>query len=105
MRINGKDYELRYGMNTLCIMCDNGIDVMNMSSIVVNVKTIRELFMYGIKHDNKKITQNQAGDLIDDYLAEGGSFEALVDEVLEALGKSLGGNDKTEGESEDEEGK
>ena len=30
MRINGRDYELRYSINTLCQMCDNGIDVMHL---------------------------------------------------------------------------
>ena len=70
LRINGRDYELRYPINTLCTMCDAGLDVVNMDKMVINVKTIRELFMYGLRHENKKMTQNQA-----------------------ALGKSLGGGD------------
>ena len=93
LRINGRDYELRYSINTLCNMCDNGIDVMHMDQIVINVKTIRELFMYGLRHDVKKITQNQAGELIDNFIDEGGDFNVLIEEVLNALGKSLGGED------------
>ena len=93
LRINGRDYELRYPINTLCNMCDNGIDVMHMDQIVINVKTIRELFMYGLRHENKKMTQNQAGELIDNFIDEGGDFNVLIEEVLNALGKSLGGGD------------
>ena len=62
LRINGRDYELKYTVNTLCNMCDAGLDVMNLDKMIINVKTIRELFMYGLRHDVKKITQNQAGD-------------------------------------------
>ena len=93
LRINGRDYELRYPINTLCIMCDAGLDVVNMDKMVINVKTVRELFMYGLRHENKKMTQNQAGELIDNFIDEGGDFNVLIEEVLNALGKSLGGGD------------
>ena len=97
LRINGRDYELRYGINTLCNMCDGGIDVMHINDLVINVKTIREMFMYGLKHDNKKITQAQAGDLMDAYLEEN-DFNELVAEVMAALAKSLGSDVSSEGE-------
>ena len=96
LRINGRDYELRYGINTLCNMCDRGIDVMHINDLVINVKTIREMFMYGLKHDNKKITQAQAGDLMDAYLEEN-DFNELVAEVMAALAKSLGSDVSSEG--------
>ena len=99
MRINGRDYELRYSINTLCQMCDNGIDVMHLDQLVINVKTIRDLFMYGLKHDIKKITQNQAGELMDDYLEEH-DFNELVAEVMGCLAKSLGGGEASEEEDE-----
>ena len=69
LTINGKDYELRYPMNTLCAMCDAGIDVMHLTELRINIKVVRELFMYGLKHENKKITQAQAGDLMDAFVA------------------------------------
>mgnify|MGYP003516986048 CR=1 FL=1 len=102
LRINGRDYELKYSINTLCNMCDNGIDVMHMDQIVINVKTIRELFMYGLRHDVKKITQKRAGEWMDKYMDEGGTFNSLVEEVMDSLGKSLGGD---ESEDDGEEGK
>ena len=88
LRIDGKDYELRYPINVLCSMCDAGIDVMNLKELKINVKVIRELFMYGLRHDNKKITQAQAGDLMDAFFDEGGDFNELVTEVMDCLSKS-----------------
>ena len=90
IEIKGKEYEIRYPINTLCIMADDGIDVLNIEDLRVNIATIRDLFYYGLKHENKKITKNQAGELIDDYLAEGHVFGELMDIIMEALGKSLG---------------
>lgn len=103
IEIKGKEYEIRYPINTLCIMADDGIDVMNISDLKVNIATIRDLFYYGLKHENKKITKNQAGELIDDYLAEGHVFGELMDIIMEALGKSLGSK-KEEGANDEDEG-
>ena len=104
LEIKDKEYEIRYPINTLCMMADDGIDVMNISDMKINIATIRDLFYYGLKHENKRITKNQAGDLIDDYLAEGHVFGELMDIIIEALGKSLGrkDDDGDENEAEDE---
>lgn len=104
LEIKDKEYEIRYPINTLCMMADDGIDVMNISDMKINIATIRDLFYYGLKHENKRITKNQAGDLIDDYLAEGHVFGELMDIIMEALGKSLGSkdNDGDENKAEDE---
>lgn len=104
LEIKDKEYEIRYPINTLCMMADDGIDVMNISDMKINIATIRDLFYYGLKHENKRITKNQAGDLIDDYLAEGHVFGELMDIIMEALGKSLGrkDDDGDENEAEDE---
>ena len=104
LEIKDKEYEIRYPINTLCMMADNSIDVMNISDMKINIATIRDLFYYGLKHENKRITKNQAGDLIDDYIAEGHVFGELMDIIMEALGKSLGrkDDDGDENEAEDE---
>ena len=106
LTINGKDYELRYPMNTLCVMCDAGIDVMHLSELRINIKVVRELFMYGLKHENKKITQAQAGDLMDAYCEEGGDINELSAEIMTCLAKALGGKvEDDEDNDEGEEGK
>ena len=104
LEIKDKEYEIRYPINTLCMMADDGIDVMNISDVKINIATLRDLFYYGLKHENKRITKNQAGDLIDDYIAEGHVFGELMDIIMEALGKSLGrkDDDGDENEAEDE---
>lgn len=104
LEIKDKEYEIRYPINTLCMMADDGIDVMNISDMKINIATIRDLFYYGLKHENKRITKNQAGDLIDDYIAEGHVFGELMDIIMEALGKSLGrkDDDGDKNEAEDE---
>ena len=104
--INGSDYELRYRMNTLCSMCDAGIDVMHLSELRIHIKVVRELFMYGLKHENKKITQAQAGDLMDAYCEEGGDINELSTEIMTCLARALGGKvDEGDEEDEGEEGK
>ena len=106
LRINGKDYELKYTINTLCQMCDSGIDVMDLANLKINIKTVRELFMFGLKHENKKITQAQAGDLMDAYCEEGGDINELSAEIMTCLARALGGKvDEGDEEDEGEEGK
>ena len=41
LRINGKDYELKYTINTLCQMYDARIDVMDLANLKINIKTVR----------------------------------------------------------------
>lgn len=106
LKINGKDYELKYTINTLCQMCDAGIDVMDLANLKINIKTVRELFMFGLKHENKKITQAQAGDLMDAYCEEGGDINELSAEIMTCLAKALGGKvEDDEDNTEGEEGK
>lgn len=112
LEINNREYELKYPVNTLCMMAEDGIDVMNMTDFKINIMTIRDLFYYGLKHENKKITKNQAGDLMDEFLAQGHKMAELIELVMAALAKSLGNgknnnNDEAvEGEAEaEDEGK
>ena len=105
LTINGKDYELRYPMNTLCSMCDAGIDVIHLAELRINIKVVRELFMYGLKYENKKITQAQAGDLMDAYCEEGGDINELSTEIMTCLAKALGGKVEDDDDTEGEEGK
>ena len=98
-----KEYELKYTVNTLCIMAEDGIDVMNIADMNINIVTIRDLFYYGLKHENKRLTKNQAGELMDELLEYGYSFKDLVELVMEALTKSLGKKKEDTEEQEEEE--
>jgi hypothetical protein len=108
LEIREKEYELKYPVNTLCLMAEDGIDVLNMTNFVVNMITIRDLFYYGLKHENKKITKAQAGDLMDAYLEEGNKMNDLIEAVMSALAKSLGNkanDNNNDNGDEEEEGK
>ena len=43
MFVKDKEYEIKYTINTLCTMANNGIDVMNLDKITMNIVTVREL--------------------------------------------------------------
>lgn len=103
IEIKDKEYELKYTVNTLCIMAEDGIDVMNIADMNINIVTIRDLFYYGLKHENKRLTKNQAGELMDELLEYGYSFKDLVELVMEALTKSLGKKKEDTEEQEEEE--
>ena len=106
IEIRDKEYELKFTINMLCEMSEQGFDVMNIGSMNINIRTIRDLFYYALKGGDKKITKAKAGDLMDAFIEEGGSFDELIDVVMEALGKSLGNKpveDKEEVEEDGEE--
>ena len=108
IQIRDKEYELKFTINMLCEMSEQGFDVMNIGAMNINIRTIRDLFYYALKGADKKITKAKAGDLMDAFIEEGGSFDELIDLVMEALGKSLGNkpvedeedNNKEDGEEE-----
>ena len=109
IQIKDKEYELKFTVNTLCMMAEDGIDVLNMENVDINIAKLRDLFYYGLKHENKKLTKNQAGDLMDEFLGEGYLIGDLIRIVIESLANSLGKKkeqpEEVEGEAEEGEGK
>ena len=105
LEINNKEYEIKYTINTLCRMESDGLDVMHINKIVENVSfsLIRKLFFYGISASaGKSLTENKAGDLMDEYL-ENNDYNELMTVLLQELAKALGYDidAKDEVESED----
>lgn len=92
LRIKGQDYKLVYNINTLCTMTQGGIDILNMQDAKIDLIFLRSLFYYGLKEENKRITENQAGLLMGEYLQEGNSFSDFMQLVLAAIAKALGNN-------------
>lgn len=107
LEIKGKEYELRFSINMLVEMAEQGFDVLNIGTMNINIKTIRDLFYYGLKGADKKITLAKAGQLMDDFIEDGHNFDELIEEVMKALAKSLGTKkeeEKEEVDGEEEEG-
>ncbi len=90
IKINNKDYILSYDINTLCLMKEQGLDVMKMDQIEMDLITVRALFYYGLKRIQREITVEQAGDLMTDYLLAGNDFESLAVILSNALAKGMG---------------
>lgn len=103
IRIGKEEYELKYTINTLCDMTRAGIDVMNLESIIFDLPTIRDFVYFGLKGANKKITQNKAGALMDDYIQEDHELGDILELVMEALAAALGSKEETVEEVKDED--
>ena len=106
IEIGNKEYEIKYTINTLCRMESDGLDVMHINKIVENVSfsLIRKLFFYGISASAGKITENKAGDIMDEYLENNDYNElmtVLIQELAKALGYDIDAKEAQEVESED----
>lgn len=110
IEINNKNYEIKYTINTLVRMESDGLDVMNLESLFGNPSftLIRKLFFYGMLHSyGKSLTENKAGDLLDEYLENNNYNELmtiLIKELVSALGHDID-KDAKEEESSEEAGK
>ena len=112
IEINNKEYEIKFTINTLVRMEEDGIDVMHMENLMnnMNFALIRKLFYYGlINSAGKSLTINKAGDMMDEYLEEH-DYRDLMTTLLSELARSLGYDvDAKEqgeaGESDEEAGK
>lgn len=91
IKINGKEYFLKFTINSLIEMKECGLDVMKLDE-TMDFSQIRSLFYYGLKkiHGDKVSSLEQAGELMSDYLEADGSMEELGNVISRALVKSLG---------------
>lgn len=105
IRINGKDYELIYDINVMCKMAGAGLDVMGngIENITSSLPNLRKAFYFGLIHDNKKLTEVRAGELMSQYLKEGNGINDVMEEVVKSLSYALGIGENTE--EAEEEGK
>ena len=104
IEIGNKEYEVKFTINTLVRMESDGIDVMHMEKLMDNISftLIRKLFFYGLKDSvGKSLTENKAGNMMDEYLEEN-DYNELMTVLLTELAKSLG-YDIDEAQAEDEE--
>ena len=105
LNINGKEYTLKFTINTMCAMEGAGIDVMNLDAIYFNMPIIRKSFYYALKSTNVKMTENKAGELMDQYIGEGHDISDILDVIMETLAESLGSKENIEADEDADEGK
>lgn len=108
IEVGNKEYEVRFSINTLCRMEDDGIEVMHIDQLMenVNFRLIRKLFFYGLKENyGKSLTENKAGELLDEYLKDNDYNElmmVLLGELAKSLGYDVNMNDEPEEENKTE---
>lgn len=112
IEIGNKEYEIKYTINTLVRMESDGLNVMQMDQIIDNISftLVRKLFYYGLMNSvGKSLTENKAGDMMDEYLEKCDYRElmtVLLSELARALGHDVDAKDQGEAEeSNDEAGK
>ena len=91
IKINNKEYFLKFTINSLCEMKDCGLDVMELDE-TMDFAQLRSIFYFGLKkiHGQEIKSVEQAGDLMSDYLETQGTMEDLGNIISKALIKSLG---------------
>ena len=92
LKINKKDYVLKFTTKALMNLNAKGITLTSLSSDIekLNLISLYEAFYEGLKFANKDITLDQAYELIDLYYEEGGEVEAFFMMILEEYAKSMG---------------
>lgn len=92
IEINNKEYEIKYTINVLVRMEEDGLDVMHLDNVINNISfaLIRKLFYYGLKDSvGKAFNEQKAGDMMDEYLVDN-DYKELMTVLLSELAKSLG---------------
>ena len=92
IKINKKDYVLKFTTKALMNLNAKGITLTSLSSDMekLNLISLYEAFCEGLKFANKDITLDQAYELIDLYYEEGGEVENFFMMILEEYAGSMG---------------
>ena len=92
LKINKKDYVLKFTTKTLMNLNAKGITLTSLSQDMekLNLISLYEAFCEGLKFANKDITLDEAYELIDAYYEEGGEVENFFTMILEEYAGSMG---------------
>ena len=92
IKINKKDYVLKFTTKAVMNLNSKGITLTSLSSDMenLNLVSLYEAFCEGLKFANKDITLGQAYELIDMYYEEGGEVQDFFMMILEEYSKSMG---------------
>ena len=79
---------LRFGYNEIADLeeaAGAGITELLGNEKRVGLNTLRLLLTYGLRHEERGMTKQRAGLLIEEYLAGGGDMAAFSEKLMEAL--------------------
>ena len=92
LKINKKDYVLKFTTKALMSLNAKGITLTSLASDMekLNLISLYEAFHEGLKFANKDITLDETYEIIDSYYEEGGEVEEFFTIVLEEYSKAMG---------------
>jgi hypothetical protein len=81
-----KERTLKFTLNSLVYAEENGVDIQNMSKGgSVKLKDLRTLLFAGLMHEDKELTAEAVGDLID--VAELAPISEALNKAFSSVGK------------------
>lgn len=81
-----KERTLKFTLNSLVYAEDNGVDIQNMGKgAKVKLKDLRTLLYAGLMHEDKELTPEQVGELID--VQELAPISEALNKAFSAVGK------------------
>lgn len=90
LKVNNKEYALRYGTNVLQRMEDiDGIHLDRLGD-EMSIGIVAKMLYNGLHRLHPNLNREQVGDLMDDYFEEGGSLQTLAEIIVKSINKSLG---------------
>ena len=92
LKINKKDYVLKFTTKALMNLNAKGITLTSLASDMekLNLISLYEAFHEGLKFANKDITLVETYEIIDSYYEEAGEVEEFFTIVLEEYSKAMG---------------
>ena len=92
LKINKKDYVLKFTTKAIMNLNAKGITLTSLASDMENLNLISlyEAIHEGLKFANKDITLDQTYEIIDSYYEEAGEVEEFYTIVLEEYSKAMG---------------
>lgn len=85
-----KARNLKYDFNTLIDLEDDFNKPIAEITGEMKMKDVRKMLFHGLKWEDKKLTEEQTGNLISTYIENGGTFQELMEVVGKAFTKSMG---------------
>ena len=97
-KVKEKEYVIRYTFNSICDMeeeCKMGIKSI-LSDANIGFNTFRLLLWVGLKWQDRGITKQRAGEIFNNFIADGGDYNVLMTEMLTLLDASVSNPNKKE---------
>jgi len=85
-----KARNLKYTFNTLIDIEEDFEKTIAEITGSMTMKDARTLLFHGLKWEDKKLTKEMTGNLISEYVENGGTFKELMETVGKAFTKALG---------------